>query len=296
MSELTRPRDIASMRAALAKLHSEDSLAAAARFEARPSDVFIVTYPKCGTTWMQQIVHGLRSAGDMDFAEICAAVPWLETAWDLGIDPARSRFSPRAIKTHATWEQVPKGGRYIYVTRDPCDVALSFYRFFEGWMFEPGSISLARFVEAFFFEGSRSGRYWDHLRGWWAQREAAHTLMLSFEHMRRDLPGVVARVAAFMGMELDSNAGVIALATEQARFEFMRAHGGQFDDHLLREARDAACGLPPGRTSKLRAGEVGQGREELSDALRERFAATWKAELGALGFDSYAQLERALDP
>ena len=119
--------------------------------------------------------------------------------------------------------------------------------------------------------------------------------MLSFERMRRDLPGVVREVAGFMGMDLERDAQTIELATEQARFEFMRAHGSQFDDHLLREARDAVCGLPPGRTSKLRAGQVGQGRAQLSEALRERFADTWRAELGeALGFDSYAALEAEL--
>jgi len=36
-----------------------------------------VTPPKCGTTWMQQIVHGLRTRGSMDFNEITRVVPFL---------------------------------------------------------------------------------------------------------------------------------------------------------------------------------------------------------------------------
>eukprot|EP00968_Pinguiococcus_pyrenoidosus_P022004 scaffold2979_cov243-Pinguiococcus_pyrenoidosus.AAC.5 len=39
-------------------------------FVPRAGDVFVVTYPKCGTTWMMQIVHGLRSGGSMDFGEV----------------------------------------------------------------------------------------------------------------------------------------------------------------------------------------------------------------------------------
>jgi hypothetical protein len=35
------------------------------RFRPRPSDVIISPFAKCGTTWLQQIVHSLRTGGDM---------------------------------------------------------------------------------------------------------------------------------------------------------------------------------------------------------------------------------------
>ena len=43
-------------------------------FAPRTTDTFIATYPKCGTTWMMQIVHQLRTGGSMQFPEIYAAV------------------------------------------------------------------------------------------------------------------------------------------------------------------------------------------------------------------------------
>lgn len=48
----------------------------------RPSDVFVVTYPKCGTTWVSNIVHCLRSRGFSDFEEIEEMVPWTLAAYD----------------------------------------------------------------------------------------------------------------------------------------------------------------------------------------------------------------------
>ena len=48
------------------------------RFPLLPGDVFIVTYPRSGTTWMQQIVKLLRSDGQPDHVTVDRAIPWLE--------------------------------------------------------------------------------------------------------------------------------------------------------------------------------------------------------------------------
>src|SRR6266545_2073010 len=67
-------------------------------YQAQPTDLFISPFAKCGTTWLQQIVHGLRTGGAMDFDDISRVVPWLETAHMLGLDlqapqPGASRLS-----------------------------------------------------------------------------------------------------------------------------------------------------------------------------------------------------------
>lgn len=46
--------------------------------QSQSDDVFIATYPTIGTTWMQQLCHGLRSQGDMGFDDISIVVPYLE--------------------------------------------------------------------------------------------------------------------------------------------------------------------------------------------------------------------------
>lgn len=66
------------------KFHTKESEEKGRNFTPRPSDVFITTYPKCGTTWVTQIIHGLRSKGDMDFMEITEVVPWDILALDCG--------------------------------------------------------------------------------------------------------------------------------------------------------------------------------------------------------------------
>ena len=43
-----------------------------------PDDVYVVTYPKSGTTWAQQILKLIRNNGVDDGVTIGESVPWLE--------------------------------------------------------------------------------------------------------------------------------------------------------------------------------------------------------------------------
>ena len=73
-------------RMALVALERAESPIKGLSFKPRPSDVLIVTPPKCGTTWMQQIVHQLRTGGDMTFYDLYEVVPFIEFAHAVDID------------------------------------------------------------------------------------------------------------------------------------------------------------------------------------------------------------------
>ncbi len=291
----SRATSIPELLRRLPNVRSEEGAAYAAAFRPRPSDVLIVTYAKAGTTWMQQIIHGLRTGGDMSFDEITEAVPWIETAHDLGLDlDADQAGEPRAFKTHFNAGQAPPGCRYIYILREPKDVAVSFYNFMVGWFLEPGSVSLDAFVREFFLVDPRSGNYWFHLLSWWPRRADPDCLFICYEDMKADLPGTVRRVAGFAGIEADAE--TLAIATRQAGFDFMKAHGRQFDDHLVSDARNAVCGLPAdAASSKLGTGKVGGHAEVMSPETRDLLDQMWRNNIEAeLGFAGYDDLRAAL--
>lgn len=274
--KLKRATSVAEMRNRMSKFTTDAGVSKGHAFQPEATDVFITPYPKCGTTWVQQIVHGLRTGGSMEFSEITEVVPWLELAHDMGTDIGAPQVAaPRAFKSHLRWQDIPKGGRYINVYRDPEDALVSMYHFLEGWFFEPGTISLTEFAEEFFMKRQDAMDYWEHAASWWRQAKRDDVLLLCFEHMKQDLPGSVRRIADFMGCPPDRD--LLTLVVNQSKLEFMKQHASQFDDHLIRESRDAACGLPPGGDcAKVRHGTPGDGRQALSpciiDALKLRWA------------------------
>src|SRR5512143_2666510 len=78
--------DVAELGEIFSNFNTTEGESQGRAYQPAPSDIFVMTPAKCGTTWMQQIVHGLRTRGSMDFDEITCVVPWIEMAADMGID------------------------------------------------------------------------------------------------------------------------------------------------------------------------------------------------------------------
>ena len=297
MTETTNRRRATSMEEfrAIPRVSTEEGRNDWKTFQPRPTDVFITPYGKSGTTWLQQIVHGLRTRGDMDFDDISRVVPWLETSYDLGLDiHAEQKANPRAFKSHMDWHDIPKGARSIVSIRNPKDVLVSGYRFMEGWWFEPGAIAIDEWARESFMNPEEGKGYWNHLISWWEQREREDVFLLAYEQMKRDLPGTIRRVADFTGMPLDDE--LMEIVSRQSSFDFMLAHKDRFDDKLMRDRSERLSGLPPGSDSaKVRKGEVGEHRQELSAEIIAGLDAIWQREVTPrFGFAQYEDLAAAL--
>ncbi len=284
------------------RFSTAEGVARALSIPFRPSDVFIATFPKSGTTLMQQIVHGLRTGGDMDFRDISEVIPWLELTTDLGQDPAApQRAEPRVYKTHLDRAQLPRTGRSIYLVREPEATLMSFYDFFSGWIFEPGAISLESFALDYLFERGGHRDYWNHLCSWWSHRADVDVLYLFYEDVVADLPAAVARVARLLehatGSEFD--AARIEVAVRGARRDYMQRFPDRWDDALVRERRNPAMGLPPdARSTKVRAAAATRRSEaRLTDRVRDVLRARWARDVEPLtGCADYASLRtRGLD-
>jgi hypothetical protein len=83
------------------------------KYVARPDDIFIATYPRSGTTWMQMILYQLTTDGEMDMPHMAQHCPWFERSMNSaqGFDNRPSRGSLRPICPIARF---PKAGVVIF--------------------------------------------------------------------------------------------------------------------------------------------------------------------------------------
>ncbi|MEZ4431150.1 MAG: sulfotransferase domain-containing protein [bacterium] len=276
------------------RLMGKDSYPRGEPFVTRPSDVFITPFAKSGTTWLQQICHGLRSGGDMAFEEISYVVPCIDYASAMGLDlNADHAFEPRVYMTHATWEDAPAGGRYICAFRDPKAVIVSYYRFLEDWFFDPGAIDLAAFARAFMPAPGTLDDWWLHMVSWWAQRDNPSVLLLCYEEMVRDLPGTVRQIARLMQIEPTDE--LLEVVVRQSSRAFMLAHADRFDERGLRRLAARDAGLPlDSDASKVTEG-ADPDRYRLPPAIEAAFDALWRDQITPrTGLADYAALRGVL--
>jgi estrone sulfotransferase len=100
----------------------------------RPDDVWLVSFPKAGSTWVRFLLCNLISLSELDgqlvdFHFLDNTMPAL--GYSSLSKPWPYTTIPRFIKTHQPYCSLLFGrpGKTIYVIRDPKDVMVSYYHF-----------------------------------------------------------------------------------------------------------------------------------------------------------------------
>ena len=204
-------------------------------FTLKPDDVFIVTYPKSGTTWTQQIVRLLRNGGREDGLLLDQSVPWLEIIgsrfsadmhYHADID---ALASPRAFKGHLPYSLVPGGlphttpAKYIYVARNPKDTHVSLWYHVLSIHRQAGlpTVPWDTFCsEALHQSNLLYGSWFDHVLEWWEHRNEKNILFLKYEDMKKEPHKTVQAIAKFIGVE-DSTGELIQEVVKKSSFSTM---------------------------------------------------------------------------
>lgn len=177
---------------------SKETLRKCRELPVSDKDVFICSFPKSGTTWMQNIVYQLlacersldnepNKSEELPFDHISQYAPFYEIDphWQQDdddnnnnelietIQAAHAALGYRIFNTHLRWDMLPTQqdgctAKYIYVVRDGRDVLTSFYHHMTNQHVEDGGF--AGDFEAFFqqfLEGTIAyGKWSHHLASW----------------------------------------------------------------------------------------------------------------------------------
>ncbi len=237
----------------------------------RPDDIFIVTYPRSGTTWMQMILYQLTTEGSMDIPHIAQCSPWFERSLKAG-KGFDALPSPRIFKSHLSYRQIPKGPcKYIYVARNGKDVAVSYFHLYQSHNGYKGTFE--EFFDLFLCGKVEFGSWFQHVRGWWRRRDDPNVLFLHYEDLLGDLEGCLRKIIAFCGFEIPPERFPSIL--ERCSFSFMKKHEMQFD-HLTGTLWEQGLQF----NAFLRQGKAGSWKEQLDGRQEARFDRVYHKHLG----------------
>ncbi len=242
-----------------------ESIAEAANLPPDPSDVWIVTYPKAGTTWTQNIVKLIRRKGEKDGVQLLQSVPWAEANSDQNIDLFRVNLStlpkPRTFKSHLPYDLLPCGKpsttpcKYIYVARNPKDAVVSFFfHYIRISVRKDAILDWDIFFRNYIYGNVEFGNFFDHVLSWWPHRNEDNVLFLMFEDMKKDPRAAITRIATFIGAGISDE--VIDKVVAETCFDSMKK-----DETANYSAIDFL--VKPGSTTFMRKGEVGDWRNHL---------------------------------
>uniref|UniRef100_H2MEV9 Sulfotransferase n=1 Tax=Oryzias latipes TaxID=8090 RepID=H2MEV9_ORYLA len=256
-------------------IHTEASLDYFQNFTFRPQDVLIVTYPKSGTTWMQEVVPLIVSGGDPASVETIPnwdRVPWLEEvrASTLNLE---GRPSPRMLTTHFHYSMMPPSffkakPKVIYVMRNPKDVFTSIFHYSKMASFLVTPDSQSEFLQKFLDGKVIFGSWFDHVSGWLNADDKDRIMYISYEEMIMDLKDSVARISQFLEKTLDDE--VISKIADRSLFKNMKQNNMSNYSAVPKEFMDQT------KSQFLRKGISGDWKNQLTAAEADHFDAVYR--------------------
>ena len=183
-----------------------------------PDDVFLVSYPRSGNTWVRQMIAILKHPGlDLTFEQVDDYVP----------DPYSNREAidhiarPRIIKSHEPY--TPDYPRVIYIYRDGRDCLVSWYD-----METKVGAYRGRFDEFVIRCLSNSygkwGSWQNHVRSWILVRHDTPILKVQYEALCKNPHQGLRNIASFLGITAEDEKieGAILGSSREVRQLFLQ--------------------------------------------------------------------------
>lgn len=209
-------------------------------FKWKSSDVVVMTYPKCGTTWTQEIIWTMRNNVNFDHPlamdPIMDRAPFLECDMFLpeeiapdspfvaecpsfqrlchGADPKDGMYlqiaaatpEPRTIKTHLPFSLLHPSlldtAKVVFVARNPKDVFFS-YLHHSRLLVDHGFVgSMEDFMKYFISGDLVYGSYDEYMKEAWERRNHPNLHLLFYEDLKANTLKELRKLSDFMGIEL----------------------------------------------------------------------------------------------
>ena len=185
----------------------------------RQNDIFLVSYPKSGNTWLRFILSNLLyPESQTDFKNVEFRVPDIHNLNGLRIQQAQS---PRILKSHFPFK--PEYPKVIYIVRDPKSVAVSEYYYLQKVGNQLGNFAFNEFFQHF-MKGHNSsyGSWGEHVNSWiHGKKFKSNTFkLIRYEDLKASPEQTVGEIVSFLGLTHSND--YIQSAIQKSSFNEMR--------------------------------------------------------------------------
>ncbi|XP_058812239.1 luciferin sulfotransferase [Topomyia yanbarensis] len=260
--------------------------------EIRKDDVWLLSYPRTGSTWAQEMVWLLGNNLDYEGAKNIQQVrtPLLELSAIFSEDQSVEDFvtkhekvnsvtcvrnlpSPRYVKCHLPWQLLPTQmdvvrPKMIYIARNPKDLAVSYYYYCQ--LIHQTGGSFEDFCDIFLADQAPAGPMWAHMLGFWQRRNQSNILFLKYEDMKRNLPVVIRDCARFMNIGRELTELEVRRLCDHLQFDRMQSNPAVNMEPLMQNSAQIDTN---GSVKFIRKGAIGDWKNHMSGELSKRFDA-----------------------
>ncbi|XP_047673816.1 sulfotransferase 1C1-like isoform X2 [Tachysurus fulvidraco] len=215
----------------------------------------------------------LRRLIAQNWSSVCAFRPdpsdmLISTYPKAGLDLLKKIKPPRAIKTHLPIQLVPEGFwenkcKVIYVARNAKDNLVSYYHFDRMNLIQPEPGSWEEYVQKFMKGKLAWGSWYDHVKGYWKEKEKRNILYLFYEDMKENPRREIVKIMGYLDLSLSD--AIIDKIVKLTSFKVMKDNPMANYSFMPKEMYDQSI------STFMRKGEVGDWTNYFTPAQSQMF-------------------------
>lgn len=238
-------------------------------------DVFLVSYPKSGNTWLRFLISNYLTNTQADFSNIQEIVSDIHQP--INLNSIHQLQRPRFIKSHRPFSPQVTANftanypKVVYLVRDGRDVAVSEYFFCK----KLGKITPDTSFKDFLHQNFNHGNIfyfdtWSNHVNSWLENAPPKFLLIKYEEMQNNTLAKLIDVLEFAGISADIDKAITAV--EASKFEKMKA------------AEKKHKKWQPDQIRIARTGQVGDWQNFFENELMSEFMEIYGPTLKRMGY------------
>ncbi|KAK2635993.1 hypothetical protein Ddye_030785 [Dipteronia dyeriana] len=266
-------------------------------FQAKDTDIVLVTFPKSGTTWLKALTYTIanRSRYTLENTPLLTTpshdlVPFtdLEIYSKNQSSILEDLPTPRILATHLPYASLPQSiinsnCRIVYLCRNPLDQFTSYWHF----VLQPADpVSIDEAFEKFCQGVTMFGPVWDHELGYWkaSLEKSNNVLFLKYEDLKEDIIYSTKKLADFIGCPFTNEEEAQGVIEEISKF-------CSFDNMKNLQVNQTGKVAYFGMETKafFRKGKVGDWTNHLTPSMSKRLHNLMEEKFGESGLMTFLQ-------